>query len=87
MSEKERLASEAKRLLNEPLLVEALNGVMADAFADFKAMQVKPETIHEVIALHQRILVPQEILDRLQAKITASGEYDGGVDVEKKPTA
>lgn len=89
MNNKERLASEATRLLNEPLLVEALDGIMGDAFADFKAMDVTPDTIHAVIALQQRVIVAQEFFARLQAKITASGQMDGGIEVnvEKKPTA
>ncbi len=83
-TEAERLASEAQRLLSEPLLVEALDGIMADAFAEFKAMTVGPDTLHEVIALQQRILVTHEIHDRINAKITASGQRDGGVVVEIK---
>jgi len=39
-----------------------------------------------VIALQQRILVTHEIHDRLHAKITASGQMDGGVVVKNKPT-
>jgi hypothetical protein len=87
MNEKERIASEAARLLNEPLLVEALDGIMADAFAEFKALRVSQETLPDVIALQQRILVAHEIHDRIEAKITASGQRDGGVVVENKPTA
>jgi hypothetical protein len=87
MNEAERLASEANRLLNEPLLVEALDGIMADAFADFKALRVSQETLPDVIALQQRILVAHEIHDRINAKILASGQADGGVTVETKPTA
>lgn len=87
MTPAERIASEAARLLNEPLLVEALDGVMADAFAEFKAMRITPDTIFEAVALQQRILATQEIHDRLEAKIIASGQRDGGVTVEKKPTA
>lgn len=87
MNEKERLASEAQRLLNEPLLAEALDGLMADAFADFKALRVSHETLPDVIALQQRILVTHEIRDRIEAKITASGQRDGGVVVEAKPDA
>jgi len=83
----ERAASEAQRLLNEPLLVEALDGVMADAFAEFKALRVAPETIHDVIALQQRIIVAQEIFSRLNSIITASGMRDGGVQVENRRTA
>jgi hypothetical protein len=86
-TEAERLASEANRLLNEPLLVDALDGIMADAFAEFKAMRVSHETMSDVIALQQRILVTHEIHDRIHAKITASGQMDGGVEVETKPTA
>jgi len=87
MTEAERLAAEAVRLLNEPLLVEALDGIMADAFAEFKAMKIGPDNIYEVVALQQRIIATQEIHDRIDAKITASGQRDGGVTVENKPTA
>lgn len=86
MNEKERLASEAERLLNEPLLVQALDTIMSEAFADFKQLKVSPETIPEVIALQQRIVVCQEIVGNLQAVITASGRRDGGVPLERKPT-
>jgi hypothetical protein len=86
MTPQERAASEASRLLSEPLLVEALDGIMADAFAEFKSIRIAPETIPDVIALQQRILVTHEIHDRLLAKIAASGQLDGGVAVENKPT-
>ena len=86
MTEAERLAAEAHRLLNEPLLVEALDAIMADAFAEFKAMSIGPDTIYDVVALQQRIIATQEIHDRIDQKITASGQRDGGVVVEK-PTA
>ncbi len=42
--------------------------------------------MHEAIALQQRILATHEILERLNAKIIASGQVDGGVTVEIKPT-
>jgi hypothetical protein len=87
MDDKQRLAAEASRLLNEPLFVEALDGLMSDAFADFKALRVSHETLPDVIALQQRVLVVHEIRDRIEAKITASGQMDGGVVVEIKPTA
>lgn len=87
MTPRERAASEAQRLLNEPLLVEALDGLMADAFAEFKAMRLTPDTLHDAIALQQRTIVAHGILDRLQAKIIASGQSDGGIEIEKKPTA
>lgn len=86
MTPQERAASEAQRLLNEPLLVEALDGIMADAFAEFKEIVIGPDNINAVIALQQRIVATQEIHDRLEAKIKASGLMDGGMVVEKKPT-
>jgi hypothetical protein len=58
----------------------------ADAFAEFKAMSIGPDTIYAVVALQQRIITTQEIHDRIDQKITASGQRDGGVVVEK-PTA
>lgn len=87
MTPAERQAAEAARLLSEPLLVEALDGIMADAFAEFKAITIGPDNIMEVIALQQRIIATQEIHDRLEAKITASGQRDGGVAVENPPPA
>jgi hypothetical protein len=85
--EAERLAAEAQRLLAEPLLAEALDTMLSDAFAEFKALRVSTETMADVIALQQRINVIQEIPDMITRHILASGQRDGGVDVEKKPTA
>lgn len=79
-----KLAAEAERLLNEPLFVDALNDLMGDAFAEFKAAKIGPDSLHEVIALQQRIIVLQEIPDRIRAKIAASGQMDGGYSVESK---
>ncbi len=87
MNEAERLAAEARRLLSEPLLGEALDGLMADAFDEFKGVTINDTNLHQVIALQQRILVLEGIRDRIEAKITASGQRDGGIVVEKKPTA
>ena len=87
MNEAQRLAAEAQRLLAEPLLAEALDDLLSDAFAEFKALRIAPETMTDVIALQQRINVIQDIPDMIARKITASGQYDGGVTVEEKPTA
>lgn len=87
MRTEQRLAAEATRLLNEPLLVEALDGVMADAFEEFKDIEITPDNLPAVIRLQARTYVAHEILDRLKAKITASGQNDGGVTVENPPTA
>lgn len=84
MNQTDRLAAEATRLLNEPLLAEALDGIMSDAFADFKDLRITAETLPDVIALQQRIVVTHEILDRIKAKITAAGQQDGGVAVENR---
>jgi hypothetical protein len=84
MNEAERAAIEAKRLLSEPLLVDALDAIMADAFAEFKAIKINGDNLTAVVALQQRIVATQEIHDRLQAKILASGQADGGVTVENK---
>lgn len=86
MNEQQRLASEATRLLNEPLFVEALETIMGDAFAEFKEMELTPDTLFKAIALQQRIVATQAIHDLIDAKITASGQRDGGVSVEDKPT-
>lgn len=86
MNDKERLASEAERLLNEPLLVQALDTIMGEAFADFKQLELSAETLHQAIALQQRIVVVQDVIDRLKSVIIASGQMDGGMQVERKPT-
>lgn len=86
MTPQERAASEAERLLNEPLLVEALDGVMADAFAEFKDIAITPDNLPALIKLQAMANVAHEILDRIRAKITASGQMDGGVTVETKPS-
>jgi hypothetical protein len=85
--EQQRLAAEATRLLNEPLLVDALDAIMANAFAEFKEMNIGLDNITAVIALQQRVLAAHEIHDRIYAHITASGQNDGGVTVENPPTA
>lgn len=86
MNDKERLAAEAERLLNEPLLVQALDTIMGEAFAEFKQLKLSPDTIHDAIALQQRIIVVQDIHDRLESVILASGKMDGGHKIEIKPT-
>jgi len=50
-------------------------------------MSIRPDNIFDVVALQQRIIATQELHDRIDAKITASGARDGGIVVEKKPTA
>ena len=87
MNEAQRLAAEAQRLLAEPLLAEALDDLLSDAFAEFKALRIAPETMTDVIALQQRINVIQDIPDMIARKIAASGQLDGGVTVEEQPTA
>ncbi len=59
---------------------------MGEAFAEFKQLKLGPDTLYEAIALQQRILVLQDIHDRIEANIRASGQMDGGVKVENKPT-
>ena len=49
-------------------------------------MELTPDTLFKAIALQQRIVATQAIHDLIDAKITASGQRDGGVSVEDKPT-
>ena len=85
-AEKNRRASEAERLLNEPLLVEALDEIMGDAFAEFKEMPITTNNLEAVLALQARARSVQELVDRLKAVITASGRHDGGVTIDGEPT-
>lgn len=86
MESKERASLEAQRLLNEPLLMDAFEEVMTDAFAEFQAIDIDPTTIHAVIALQQRIVGIQLIRDQLNSNITAAGHLNGGIAFENKQT-
>ena len=85
MNEKERLASEAQRLLNEPILIEASRRMQTAALAEL--MEADPDDKTNIIRLQTRAQMATEILTHLAAIITASGQRDGGVVVENKPTA
>lgn len=85
MNNKERLASEATRLLNEPLLADAFTEVRMNALvalADADASDTK-----EILRLQAIANCLNDVVDLLRSHITASGRDDGGVSIESKPTA
>lgn len=85
MDEKERLASEATRLLNDDTLIAVTQKLQKDALADLMEADADDKT--NIIRLQQRAQIASEILTSLAALVIASGQSDGGLVVENKPTA
>lgn len=85
MKADERLAAEATRLLNEPLLAEAFAEVRMDALIGLSEVDATNTT--EILRLQAIATCLSDVVDLLKAKIIASGQSDGGVQVETPPTA
>lgn len=83
--EQQRLASEATRLLNEPLLADAFAEVRMDALIALS--EADAGDMKEILRLQAIATCLSEVRDLLYAQITASGQSDGGIEVEKPPTA
>jgi hypothetical protein len=83
--EQQRLAAEATRLLNEPLLADAFAEVRMDALAALS--EADAGDMKEILRLQAIATCLSDVRDLLYAKITASGQSDGGVQVETPPTA
>lgn len=73
-------AREAKRLLNEPLLAEALESVMMTALDELG--RVDPLNTSRIYQLQAIVTCTRDIVNSLQEKIAAGGELDGGVSDE-----
>ena len=80
--EQERLAQEANRLLNEPLLVRAFDEVRVDAMIGLT--EVDPDNKTEIMRLQAIAKCLEDVRDALSAKILASSENEGGITLEKK---
>ena len=83
--EQQRLAAEATRLLNEPLLADAFAEVRMDALVALS--ETDASDMKEILRLQAIATCLSDVVDLLKAKITASGQSDGGVQVETPPTA
>jgi hypothetical protein len=83
--EQQRLAAEATRLLNEPLLAEAFAEVRMDALIALS--EADAGDMKGILRLQAIATCLSDVRDLLYAKITASGQADGGVQVETPPTA
>lgn len=83
--EQQRLAAEATRLLNEPLLADAFAEVRMDALVALS--EADASNMKEILRLQAIATCLSDVVDLLKAKITASGQSDGGVQVETPPTA
>lgn len=73
-------AREAHRLLNEPLLAEALESVMMTALDELG--RVDPLNTSRIYQLQAIVTCTRDIVNSLQEKIAAGGELDGGVSDE-----
>lgn len=81
----ERLAAEAQRLLSEPLLADAFAEVRMDALIALSEVDAS-KTI-EILRLQAIATCLSDVVDLLKAKIIASGQSDGGMQVETAPSA
>lgn len=84
MTPAERTASEAKRLLNEPLLVDAFETVKMDAM--LALLDVDPDNKTEILRLQAMGRCLDDVLSALTAAIHAGGMTGGGVAMESEPT-
>lgn len=83
--EQDRLAAEATRLLSEPLLADAFAEVRMDALIALS--EADASDMKEILRLQAIATCLSDVVDLLKAKITASGQADGGVQIETVPTA
>lgn len=67
----EHLAAEAERLLKDPILNHALKDIRNEALDDLS--RTDANDTGKVIALQQRAILANEILDQLQRYIIAIG--------------
>ena len=82
--EAQRLAAEAARLLSEPLLADAMLEVRMEALVALS--EVDASDMKEILRLQAIATCLSDVVDLLKAKITASGQSDGGIQVETPPT-
>lgn len=83
MTDTERLATEATRLLNDDTLAEVLDRIQRSAVAELLAAD--PDDKTAIIRLQVKANMTTEILDELKALVTATGKNDGGFDPNKPP--
>lgn len=73
-------AQEAKRLLNEPLLAEAMETVRMNALIELGT--IDPTDIAKITQLQAVAGATMQLFDFLRAAILSSGEQDGGLEAE-----
>jgi hypothetical protein len=83
--DQKRQAAEATRLLNEPLLADAFAEVRMDALIALS--EADAGDMKEILRLQAIATCLSDVRDLLYAKITASGQIDGGMQIETPPTA
>lgn len=71
MNEQEFRASEAKRLLDEPLLKEALDGIEWTCIDEMLALPTTPDANAQRLALVDRVNTIRELRSRLRSIIAA----------------
>lgn len=80
--EQEHWASEARRLLADDTLLEALTRIQKAAVSELLAADADDKT--GILRLQAKANMTTEILDELKAMILAKGENDGGFDPNKR---
>ncbi|KGM44483.1 hypothetical protein JY97_00650 [Alkalispirochaeta odontotermitis] len=80
LQQREHRAKEAKRLLSEPLLAEALEIYRVNALQGLES--VNATDVDKIRDLQAQAKVAQHIVDHFNAIITQSGEHDGGVSLK-----
>lgn len=83
--DRQNRAREAKRLLNEPLLAEALESVRLNALVRLGTVDLKDTK--KVMELRALANGTQGLLDALTTILLEGGGMDGGIEPEEQPTA
>lgn len=78
----EHWAEEARRLLADDTLIEALSRIQKAAVSELLAANVDDKTL--ILRLQSKANMTTEILDELQAMILATSETAGGFDPNKR---
>jgi len=74
-------AEEAKNLLGNEMLAAAMTEVRMDALVELAT--VAPTNTTEIMRLQAIAGCLQDVLDKLQAAITRTGERDGGLSMTR----
>lgn len=75
--DQDQRAEAARRLLSDPIFVDALTAVRMEALLDLA--ETRPDDVMALQHLQAIVAVTMSLRDMLEAEITRSGARDGGV--------